>query len=150
MISDARFTATVNTDIEAKIQAALAALQNHDLAFLHVKAPDICAHDRQPVAKRDFLSRLDLAMAPMLQQGIMIALSADHTTDSNSGRHTSDPVPTLFFSPHTDSGTAGVKFGEAACRDGTMKRQTSAEFLQMVLSTMRSQGLQANRPSWLG
>ncbi len=138
VISDTRFTAAADTDIAAKVQAALAALQRHDLVFVHVKAADICAHDRQPVAKRDFLQRLDRALAPMLRQGIMIALCADHTTDSNSGIHTPDPVPTLLCLPHTGSGGAGLKFGEATCRNGTMPRQTSGEFLQRVLAAMLS------------
>lgn len=138
VISDTRFTAAADTDIAAKIQAALAALQRHDLVFVHVKAADICAHDRQPVAKRDFLQRLDRALAPLLRQGIMIALSADHSTDSNSGMHTPDPVPTLLCLPHTGPGGAGLKFGEAACRNGTMPRQTSGEFLQRVLAACRT------------
>ncbi len=136
LISDARFTATADTDIAAKIQTALAALQHHDMAFVHLKAADICAHDRQPEAKRDFLERLDVAMTPLLRQDCMIALSADHTTDSNTGMHASNPVPTLLFSPRPGPGGAGIKFGETACRNGTMERQTSGEFLQRVLSAM--------------
>jgi 2,3-bisphosphoglycerate-independent phosphoglycerate mutase len=104
------------------------------LAFVHIKAPDICAHDRKPEAKRDFLERLDKAIAPLLQQPIAVALSADHTTDSNSGLHTADPVPSIFYSPRMGPGIAGIKFGETACRSGTMERQTSGAFLQQVLS----------------
>jgi len=148
LINDRRFTATVDTDIEAKIGAALTAIQHHDLAFVHFKAPDICAHDRKPLAKRDFLQRLDLAMKPMMQQNIMIALSADHTTDSNTGKHTSDPVPTLFYSPHMGPGIAGLEFGETACGSGTLARQTSGEFLQRILSVMKSQP-RTKGPSWL-
>jgi len=136
IVEDARFTATVDTDLEAKFQAALAALQSNDLAYVHVKAPDICAHDRQPEAKRDFLQRLDGAVAALIGRDIVIALSADHTTDSNRGMHTADPVPTLLFYPRCEPGICGIKFGELACRNGTMERQTSGEFLQRVLSAV--------------
>jgi 2,3-bisphosphoglycerate-independent phosphoglycerate mutase len=134
VIEDSRFTATAATDIDAKIHAALETLNSHDLAFIHFKAPDICAHDRKPEAKRKFLERLDKAMAPLMHQSIAVALSADHTTDSNTGLHTADPVPSLFYSPRMGPGLAGIKFGETACRSGTMERQTSGAFLQQVLS----------------
>jgi len=134
VISDARFTATSATDIEAKVGAALEASKRHDVAFIHFKAPDICAHDRMPLAKRNFLERMDKAFAPLMKEAITVALSADHTTDSNSGLHTADPVPSLLYSPRMGPGIAGIKFGETACQNGTMERQTSAEFLKRVLS----------------
>lgn len=146
VITDPRFTADVDTDLEAKIQAGLAALERHDLCFLHIKAPDICAHDRQPDAKRRFIERLDAAMAPLLNRDIVTALAADHSTDSNTGLHTADPVPALVHVPGArlgqgprtvDPGAPGaLKFGEEACRLGTLTRQTSAAFLQGVLAML--------------
>ena len=111
------------------------------MVFLHVKAPDICSHDRQPLAKRDFLQRLDAALAPLLETGIVIAIAADHTTNSNTGFHTADPVPALIWQPgsrqpDTSQTDVPVKFGEAACRQGNMERQLSNDFLMRVLRTM--------------
>ena len=135
-IVDSRFTATVDTDLHAKIAAVVSALQDHDLVFLHVKAPDICSHDRKPLAKRDFLQRLDKALKPLLETGSVIAIAADHTTDSNSGFHTADPVPTLIWHPNTGLSAEPVEFGESACRQGNMDRQLSNEFLLRVLRSM--------------
>ncbi len=135
-ISDTRFTATVDTDLHAKIAAVDSALQDFDMVFVHVKAPDICSHDRQPLAKRDFLQRLDEAMAPLLSSGSVIAVAADHTTDSNIGFHTADPVPALICQPGSGQSAGSVKFGEAACRRGNMDRQLSNDFLLRVLRTM--------------
>jgi len=135
-IIDPRFTATVDTDLHAKIAAVVSALQDHELVFLHVKAPDICSHDRRPLAKRDFLQRLDEALKPLLETGSVIAIAADHTTDSNSGFHTADPVPALIWQPDTTQSTVPVKFGESACRQGNMDRQLSNDFLLRVLRTM--------------
>jgi 2,3-bisphosphoglycerate-independent phosphoglycerate mutase len=134
-LTDARFTATLDTDLEAKVAAATAAFVNHDLAFLHVKAPDICSHDRHPEAKRDFLQRLDAALEPLLTSPAIIALAADHTTNSNTGSHTDDPVPALMFEPDTIP-VESIKFGEASCRQGNMARQSSHEFLLEVLARM--------------
>ncbi len=145
-ISDPRFTATLDTDLQAKVAAVRSALRDHDMVFLHVKAPDICSHDRNPLAKRDFLQRLDEALAPLLETGAIIAIAADHTTNSNSGFHTADPVPALISQPGSDQSPspvkfapvkfAPVKFGEAACRQGTMPRQLSSEFLLKLIAMM--------------
>jgi 2,3-bisphosphoglycerate-independent phosphoglycerate mutase len=136
-VTDPRFTATLDTDLVAKVTAAVAALAEHGVVFVHVKAPDICSHDRHPEAKRDFLQRLDAAMAQLLTVGAIIALAADHTTDSNTGSHTADPVPALIFEPGARDGVP-VKFGESSCRQGNMARQTSYDFLLQVLRRMKA------------
>ncbi len=134
--SDPRFTAAFDTDLHAKVAAVVAALQDHEMVYLHIKAPDICAHDRQPVAKRDFLERLDEALGALETAGVIIALTADHTTDSNSGFHTADPVPALLYDPRARSDPKDVNFGERACRNGNMERQISGQFLRRVLQSM--------------
>jgi 2,3-bisphosphoglycerate-independent phosphoglycerate mutase len=137
VIRDPRFTATRDTDIEAKIQAAICELQRHELVFVHFKAPDLCAHDHEPMAKKLILERFDAALAPLLEREIIVACAADHSTDSNSGKHTSDPVPAMLFSPHRKLPIREVNFGESACRTGNMARQNSSEFLQKVLQQMK-------------
>lgn len=135
-ITDPRFTATVETDLNAKILAVETALRDHDMVFIHVKAPDICSHDQQPLAKRDFLQRLDKALKPLLGSGLIIAVAADHSTNSNTGFHTADPVPSLISQPDADQSAVPVNFGETACAQGNMERQLSHDFLLRVLRTM--------------
>jgi 2,3-bisphosphoglycerate-independent phosphoglycerate mutase len=135
-IQNPGFTADLDTDLDGKVAAALAALQRHDMVYVHVKASDLCAHDRSPLAKRDFLERLDGTLAPLTTAGVVVALSSDHTTNSNSGAHTADPVPSLIFDPLESGPGCAVKFGETACRTGTMPRQRSFEFLDRVLDKL--------------
>lgn len=135
-IVDSRFTATVNTDLHAKIVTVVSALHDHDMVFIHVKAPDICSHDLQPLAKRDFLQRLDESLQPLLETGAVIAVAADHTTNSNTGFHTADPVPALISKPKVGNAGTPVKFGESQCKHGNMGRKLSGEFLSQVLQTM--------------
>lgn len=137
-IKDARFTASLDTDLDAKIAAVKEALASHDLVFIHVKAPDICSHDRQPLAKRDFLQRLDKSLKPLLKMGVTIAVASDHTTNSNTGSHSADPVPALIYQPGAEGRDEPVKFGESSCSEGNMKRQLSNKFLSRVLRTMHS------------
>jgi 2,3-bisphosphoglycerate-independent phosphoglycerate mutase len=132
------FTAALDTDLSGKAAAALDVLRDHDMAYVHIKASDLCAHDRLPVAKRDFLARLDQALAPLMSAGVVVALSSDHTTDSNTGAHTADPVPSLIFDPSAaaNGDRRSINFGETACAKGTMERQRSHEFLGRVLEKM--------------
>lgn len=136
------FTASVDTDLGGKVAAALRALATHDIVYVHVKGPDLCGHDRLPLAKRDFLERLDLALAPLLAAGSIVALTSDHTTDSNLGWHTADPVPSLIFDParRTTAAVTGASaapsFGETTCRQGSLPRQRSHQFLRRVLAGM--------------
>lgn len=134
-IEDPRFTASLDTDLPGKVAAGLDALGDRDLVYLHVKAPDICAHDRRPAAKRDILERLDAAMAPLASAGVIVALTSDHSTDSNAGAHTADPVPSLIFDPASAAGSS-VPFGEAACRDGDLERRNGHEFLRTVIEAI--------------
>jgi 2,3-bisphosphoglycerate-independent phosphoglycerate mutase len=129
----------VDTDIAGKIQAALEALQGHDLVFVHFKAPDVCAHDRRPAAKREFLERMDTAITPLFGQKILVALAADHSTDSNTGTHTEHPVPALLHFAYDRAGREHVNFSERACQRGTMNRQSGSDFLQKVLAGMMGQ-----------
>lgn len=134
-VEDPAFTAGLDTDLDGKVAAALGALRDHDLVYLHVKAPDLCAHDRRPAAKREVLERLDRALAPLAAAGVLVAVTSDHTTDSNVGAHTADPVPSLILDPaSTSAAAAGVNFGEAACRSGALGRRRSHDFLDDVLT----------------
>jgi 2,3-bisphosphoglycerate-independent phosphoglycerate mutase len=137
VIQDPAFTAKRETDIEGKILAAMDALQKHDMVFVHLKAPDLFAHDHEPFGKKDVLEQFDAALAPLMDQQIIIACAADHSTDSNSGKHTADPVPALLYTPGKDLPVNAIKFGESACRTGNMERQSSSAFLQRVLASMQ-------------
>ncbi len=140
VIREAGFTADENTDIRAKLNAARAALERYPLVYVHIKATDLFAHDFQPSGKRDFIERIDRAMHMLEGSGAAIALTADHTTDSNTGAHTADPVPVFFYTPSGQPGghSHGINFGETACRAGTMQRQTGHEFLLRIADYLDS------------
>ena len=71
--------------------------------------------------------------------GAAIAVSADHTTDSNSGAHTADPVPALLCPPGADrSPPAGFNFGEGACRERGVPRRDGHAFLAEILDYLSS------------
>ena len=132
---DPRFNALPDTDLDAKVETTIAALAEHDLVFLHVKGPDICSHDRDPVGKRDFLRRVDSALAPLLDLELVIGVTGDHSTDCNSGRHCGDPVPSLLCGPTGRRDTV-THFGESSCAGGGLGRIPATGFLTSLLDMM--------------
>ena len=139
VIRQAGFTADEHTDVEGKIQAALEALSKHRLVYVHIKATDLFSHDFRPDDKRAFIERIDRALAPLEEAGVMIAMTADHSTDSNSGSHTADPVPSLLYVPGRQSPERNAgSFGESLCREGSLGRLDGHGFLLEILGYLDS------------
>ncbi|MCU7796031.1 MAG: 2,3-bisphosphoglycerate-independent phosphoglycerate mutase [Candidatus Thiodiazotropha sp. (ex Myrtea spinifera)] len=135
LFRDPCFTALPDTDLQKKVATAKAALQTHDLVFLHIKGPDICSHDQDPASKRQLLSKIDDAIAPLMNESLVIGITGDHSTDSNSGRHTGDPVPGLICGPQCRIDTVHT-FGESSCSSGGLTRIDSSGFLLSMLDHM--------------
>jgi 2,3-bisphosphoglycerate-independent phosphoglycerate mutase len=129
------YTSMPDTSLTSKVSAALEALTDHDLVYLHIKAPDIFSHDCDPEGKKAFLEKVDDALAPLLLQDIVIGISADHSTDSNTGRHSGDPVPSLLCAP---AGRRDLcrEFGETQCLSGGLGRIPARAFLLTLLDEM--------------
>ena len=138
-VHKAGFTALPQTDLEGKLAATVAELETHDLVFLHIKGPDICAHDRDPLGKKSCLERIDQVLAGLRQTDLVIGLTGDHSTDCNQGRHCGDPVPGLIVAPNgrRDAVTA---FDESACMTGGLGRLSGTSFLISLLDAMGAIG----------
>jgi 2,3-bisphosphoglycerate-independent phosphoglycerate mutase len=129
------FTALPDTDLVAKVAAARDMMAQHDLVFLHIKGTDISAHDKKPVEKKLLLERIDSELGSLLSEEVVVAVTGDHSTDSNTGDHCGDPVPAVIYSP------AGRKdrcraFNEKGCVGGGLGRITANGFLVSVLDSM--------------
>ncbi len=135
VFTDQRFTASPDTDLDAKVAATLDALATHDLVYLHIKGTDICSHDRNPHAKKAFLERLDSAISPLLKENFVIGVTADHSTDCNSGSHCGEPVPSILYAPRGRR-DSNRKFGETECALGGLGRISANSFLLSVLDNM--------------
>ncbi|OOZ36143.1 2,3-bisphosphoglycerate-independent phosphoglycerate mutase [Solemya velesiana gill symbiont] len=133
--SDPRFNSLPTTDLEAKVEAAAMLLESHDLVFMHIKGPDICSHDHDPEGKARLLERIDSALAPLLSRELVVAVTGDHSTDCDSGRHTGDPVPSILYSPGgRRDGVA--QYGESSCIVGGLGRISGTSLVASVLDAM--------------
>jgi 2,3-bisphosphoglycerate-independent phosphoglycerate mutase len=129
------FTALADTDIDAKIRAGLSALNEHEIVFIHLKGPDICSHDFNPVGKKDFLERFDSALATIPKENLVIGVTGDHSSDSSLGEHSGDPVPSLLFSPRGRRDLCR-EYGETGCCRGALGRISANHFLISMLDAM--------------
>lgn len=135
VVSKPGFTSLPNTDLRAKVAAARSALTNNDIVFLHIKGPDICAHDKDPAAKVKLLEAIDQALADLPRDDLVISVTGDHSTDCNTGDHTGDPVPSLLYSPLGRRDQC-KQFGESYCAGGGLGRVSATGFLCSMLDAM--------------
>ena len=99
-VTEEGMTANLDTDLEAKVRAALKELGRNDLVVLHFKGADIAAHDQRPDLKLDFLERIDRELSWLVDnapQPLRIIVASDHATLSESGQHAADPLPILMW-----------------------------------------------------
>lgn len=109
------------------------ALEHHQALYVHLKGPDIPAHDGRAADKRDVIELIDRAffaeLLPRLDlRRTVVAVTADHATSCLRRAHTAEPVPLLV------SG-AGVtpdgvdSFGERAAASGSLGALRGVEIL---------------------
>lgn len=135
VITDPKFDASPDTDVGGKLRAAVSGLESHDFAVVHIKAPDVLAHDGNSVGKARFLERFDAELSRISLDQMVVGVTGDHSTDSNSGRHTGDPVPAVIRAPHgrTDACTT---FSETGCLGGALGSLSATSFLCCLLDLM--------------
>ncbi|MBT3309189.1 MAG: 2,3-bisphosphoglycerate-independent phosphoglycerate mutase [Gammaproteobacteria bacterium] len=129
------FTAMPDTNIQGKVEAAQQALSEYPLVILHFKAPDICAHDYDPVAKAHFIEQVDRALPSLTQHASAVMVTADHSTSSESGHHCGDPVPSLLYYPGGRKDRCHT-FSEVSCMQGGLGNISSSSLLMMLLDGM--------------
>jgi 2,3-bisphosphoglycerate-independent phosphoglycerate mutase len=132
---DPSFTALPDSNMAGKVAAAKDALESHDIVFLHIKGPDISAHDKAPLEKQQVLERVDRELVDLADEGLVITISGDHSTNSATGSHCGDPVPSLIYSPWGRSDSC-MEFNESSCMAGGMGRISSTSLLTITLDAM--------------
>ncbi len=132
-----------NSDASFAAWAALAAeaLEGFDALYVHIKGPDIPAHDGRAIDKRDVISAIDRAFFGEVLQRIdlrntMVAVTADHSTSCVRKAHTDDPVPLVVAGgPVTPDGSPG--YGESVAAKGSLGTMRGPEIVPMLVGMMR-------------
>jgi 2,3-bisphosphoglycerate-independent phosphoglycerate mutase len=132
------------TDPEAYAQLAgrtAETLEGFDVLYVHIKGPDVPAHDGRALDKRDVIQAIDEgyfgALLPEIGRQVVIAVTADHSTSCVRKAHTADPVPLVICGgPVTSDGTRAYTEAEAA--SGALGRLKGTEVLPMLVDIARS------------
>jgi 2,3-bisphosphoglycerate-independent phosphoglycerate mutase len=109
-------TGGLDTDYGAKARAAVAALEDHDLVWVHVEAPDEAGHMGDLREKVRAIERVDAeVLGPILESRRRPAalVLPDHYTPIAARTHADPPVPFVISEPLPGSGGGGaMAFGE--------------------------------------
>jgi 2,3-bisphosphoglycerate-independent phosphoglycerate mutase len=120
---------------------AAEALGGYDALYVHIKGPDVPAHDGRALDKRDICEVIDSAFfaevaARMDPANVVIAVTADHATSCLRKAHTADPVPLVVAGPGiTADGTS--TFGERAAADGALGTMRGVDILPRLTKLLR-------------
>lgn len=123
-------TGDANTDLKAKLGAAMRGLETHDFVMLHIKGADVCSHSRDRAGKAAFIERLDRELFEHLikHRNVNVAVTCDHITDSRTGEHRFGPVPYLVYLAGDGSNNV-PRFTEAACSRGFQTANPMEKFM---------------------
>jgi 2,3-bisphosphoglycerate-independent phosphoglycerate mutase len=98
-------TGFYDTDYCGKAKYALEALEEHDLVFIHVEAPDEAGHAGDISEKIKAIERIDKRILGKLREELplmddyTLAVLPDHPTPIDIRTHTSDPIPYAMYTP---------------------------------------------------
>ena len=123
--------------------AALAAdaLEGFDALYVHIKGPDVPAHDGRAEDKRNVIETIDRAFfSEVLRQvdlsRTVLAVTADHSTSSLRMAHTDQPVPLLVSGPGVASDAVST-FGERSVRAGALGSLGGVEIVPGLIDFIR-------------
>ena len=100
-----------DNDYEGQMRAALAALADHDVVFVHVESPDEAGHAGDAAGKVEAIERVDALMVSRLLEAVApggptcsaaannfrLLVLPDHPTPLEIRTHVAEPVPFLMW-----------------------------------------------------
>jgi len=125
------------TPWDAKLAAACAALDTHDVVLLHVGALSEAAHERDPRLKRALIEQLDTHLLRPLDRvlrkrdDLRLLFTSDHVAPSSDGVVRSELVPFLAWGPGFAPVRAG-RFTEAEAARGDLRVEQGSALLAFL------------------
>jgi 2,3-bisphosphoglycerate-independent phosphoglycerate mutase len=130
----------VESDYVRWAELAAEALEGFDALYVHIKGPDVPAHDGRAEDKRDIISLIDRAffgeVLPRLDlQRTLVAVTADHSTSCVRKAHTAEPVPLVVAGAGVQA-DGSESFGERAAAQGSIGRLRGTAIVPMLARTL--------------
>jgi len=131
-------TGYYDTNYEGKAQAALDVLENHDMVFVHVEAPDEAGHNGDIMEKVKAIENFDSKITGRIIKELSdkvdyrVIILPDHPTPVGKRTHTDDPVPFAMAGSGIKADDVTV-FSEKSAKAGSMGVQVGSELMGMFL-----------------
>ncbi|MFC2101241.1 cofactor-independent phosphoglycerate mutase [Bacteroidota bacterium] len=117
-------TGLYNTNYEGKAKAAVDALKEVDLVYLHIEASDEAGHEGDVDLKVKTIEYLDnrvvkyiMEETEVMDEDVAIALLPDHPTPCALRTHTHDAVPFIIYRPG-EEGDVVQEYNEESVKEG--------------------------------
>mmetsp|Transcript_7928 Transcript_7928/g.15403 ORF Transcript_7928/g.15403 Transcript_7928/m.15403 type:complete len:179 (+) Transcript_7928:784-1320(+) len=146
-------TGDEHSDFEAKYIKAVELFDSgYEFGFVHIKAIDDMAHDKNTPKRIELIEKVDgiigrhLATLAERQHKFVLVFTGDHTTSTHTGEHTFEPVPFVISSLDAyvkalNGETASIElrddvtqFDELACGKGGLGRFPAHQIFQLIKS----------------
>jgi 2,3-bisphosphoglycerate-independent phosphoglycerate mutase len=131
------------TEADYSMWARLAtdALDGYDALYVHIKGPDVPAHDGRAEDKRDVIEVIDRAffgeVLPTIDPArTLVAVTADHSTSCVRRAHTPDPVPLVVAGVGVTS-DGSESYDERACARGSLGSLRGVEIVPRLAGLLR-------------
>lgn len=120
---------------------ALEAIEGYDGLYIHIKGPDVPAHDGDHEAKIASIEEIDSIFFTRLLSDLdmsrmIVAVTADHSTSCVRKAHTDGPVPLLVAGAGVSSDSV-ESYGETASRRGAMGHLMGPEIMPGLVALAR-------------
>jgi 2,3-bisphosphoglycerate-independent phosphoglycerate mutase len=125
-------TGGVDTNIDAKVESAIKALEKYDFVLVNIKAPDLYGHDGDVFGKVKMVEKIDKALKPLKNIECLKIFTADHSTPVTVKNHSADTVPITITGNHVR--VDDVKnFDEISCAKGALCRIQGKDLMNIAL-----------------
>lgn len=132
-------TGLYNTNYEGKAKAAVDALKENDLVYLHIEASDEAGHEGDVELKTKTIEYLDqrvvkyiLDEIKKMNEEVAIAVLPDHPTPCALKTHTREPVPFIIYKPGNKADMVEV-YDEFSSEKGVLGLFKGDEFIKTFL-----------------
>ena len=131
----------VTEQYEKWADLALEAIDGYDGLYIHIKGPDVPAHDGDHEAKIKSIEEIDSIFFERLLSSLdmkstIVAVTADHSTSCARKAHTDGPVPLLVSGAGVGSDSVET-YGERASRRGSLGHLKGPEIMPNLVSLAR-------------
>jgi 2,3-bisphosphoglycerate-independent phosphoglycerate mutase len=133
-------TGFIDTNYQGKASAAIEALDEYDIVFVHIEAPDEASHNGNAEMKKKAIEQIDKhIVGPVLEaiqnyQSWRILLMPDHPTPVRTCAHSSEPVPFAMAGDNI-SGILHTTFSEANAAKSGFRIDNGFELMEYFLKS---------------